>query len=172
VLPGSDGRWLNRAHRGRVNISEHIATLSDQQQEGTSVSNPNWTGPEQGSQNQLVDPMGQYSPYGYQPQYGTYPEFAAPQYGAWQSQPPDYRSWAIAAAVGGVLFSLLIGMPLGVIAQRYSRRVRDRWESGDHDGAVRASRSARAWVIASLVFDVLGLLFVIVLFSRSGQPTG
>jgi Interferon-induced transmembrane protein len=71
-----------------------------------------------------------------------------------------------------VLFSLLIGMPLGLIAQRNSRRVRSRSESGDYDGAARASRSARPWAIASVVFDVLGLLLIIVLFSHSGQPTG
>jgi Interferon-induced transmembrane protein len=146
------------------------------------MSNPDWTGAEPGSQNQLVGPMGQYPSYGYQsqygaypgpaaPQYGAYPGPAAPQYGAWQPQPTDYRAWVIAALVGGVLFSLLIGMPLGLIAQRNSRRVRGMWESGDHDGALRASRSARSWVIASMVFDVLGLLLVIVLFSHSGQPT-
>jgi len=135
------------------------------------MSNPDWTGAEPGSENQLVSPMGQYPSYGYQPQYGAYPGPAAPQYGAWQPQPTDYRAWVIAAVVGGVLFSLLIGMPLGLIAQRNSRRVRSMWESGDHDGALRASRSARSWVIASMIFDVLGLLLVIVLFSRSGQPT-
>jgi len=135
------------------------------------MTNPEWNGPEPGSQNQLVNPMGHYPSYGYQPQYGAYTGPAVPQYGAWQPQPPDYRAWAIAAVVGGVLFSLLIGMPLGLIAQRNSRRVRGMWESGDHNGAVRASRSARSWVIASIVFDVLGLLLVIVLFSHSGHPT-
>jgi hypothetical protein len=126
------------------------------------MSNPDWTGAEPGSQNQLVSPMGQYPSYGYQSQYS-----------AWQPQPQpaDYRAWVIAALVGGVLFSLLIGMPLGLIAQRNSRRVRGMWESGDQAGALRASRSARSWAIASMVFDVLGLLLVIVLFSHSGQPT-
>jgi hypothetical protein len=136
------------------------------------MTNPDWTCPEPGSQNQPFSPVGQDLSYGYQPQYGAYPGPAAPQYGAWQPQPPDYRAWVIAAMAGGVLFSLLIGMPLGLIAQRNSRRVRSRWESGDHDGAVRASLSARSWAIASIVFDVLGLLLVIVLFSHSGQPTG
>jgi len=136
------------------------------------MTNPDWTGYEPGSQNQPFSPTGQYLSHGYQSQYGTYPGPAAPQYGAWQPQPPDYRAWAIAAIAGGVLFSLLIGMPLGLIAQRNSRRVRSRSESGDHDGAARASRSARSWAIASIVFDVLGLLLVIVLFSHSGQPTG
>jgi hypothetical protein len=137
------------------------------------MSNPDWTGAEPVSQNQLVSPMGQYPSYGYQSQYGAYPGPAAPQYSAWQPQPQptDYRAWVIAALVGGVLFSLLIGMPLGLIAQRNSRRVRGMWESGDQAGALRASRSARSWAIASMVFDVLGLLLVIVLFSHSGQPT-
>ena len=136
------------------------------------MSNPDWTGPEPGSQNQPFSPMSQDSSYGHQLQYGEYPGPAAPQYGAWRPQPPDYRAWVIAAVVGGVLFSLLIGMPLGLVAQRNSRRVRGRCESGDHDGAARASRSARSWAIASVVFDALGLLLLIVLLSRSGQPTG
>jgi hypothetical protein len=135
------------------------------------VSNPEWNGLEPGSRNQQFSPAGQYASYGYQPQYGAYPGPAVPQYGAWQPQPPDYRAWIIAAVVGGVLFSLLLGMPLGLIAQRNSRRVRSRWESGDSDGAVKASRSARSWAIASIAFDVLGLLLVIILLSHSGQPT-
>jgi hypothetical protein len=136
------------------------------------MTNPDWTGPEPGTQNQPFSPVGQYPSYGYQVQYGGYPGPAAPQYGAWQPPPPDYRAWVIAAIAGGVLFSLLIGMPLGLIAQRNSRRVRSSWESGDPAGAVRASRSARSWVIASTVFDVLGLLLVILLLLHSGQPTG
>ena len=136
------------------------------------MTNPEWTRYEPGSQNQPFSPTGQYPSYGDQSQYGTYPGPAAPRYGAWQPQLPDYRAWVIAAVAGGVLFSLLIGMPLGLIAQRNSRRVRTRSASGDYDGAARASRSARSWAIASIVFDVLGLLLVIVLFSHSGQPTG
>ncbi len=138
------------------------------------MSDLDWTGPEPRSRNQQFSPAGQYPSYGYQPQYGAYPPHVAPQYGAWQqqTQPPDYRAWAIAAVAGGVLFSLLIGMPLGLIAQRNSRRVRSRWESGDRHGAELASRSTRSWVIASVIFDVLGLLLTIVVLTHTGQPTG
>jgi Interferon-induced transmembrane protein len=137
------------------------------------MTDSDWTGYGPGSQNQPFSPTGQRPSYDYESPYGTYPgAAAAPRYGAWQPRPPDYRSWVIAAIAGGMLFSLLIGMPLGLIAQRNSRRVRSRSESGDYDGAARASRSARSWAIASLVFDVLGLLLLIVLFSHSGQPTG
>jgi len=136
------------------------------------MTNPDWTGYEPGPQHQPYSPTGPYASYGYQPQTAPYPGPAAPRYGAWQPRRPDYRAWVIAAIAGGALFSLLIGLPLGLIAQRNSRRVRTRSESGDYDGAARASRSARSWAIASLVFDVLGLLLVIVLFSHAGQPTG
>lgn len=135
------------------------------------MSNPDWGGPEPRSQDQQFSTMEQPS-YGNQSQYGTYPGPAAPQYGAWQPPPPDYRAWAIAAVVGGVLFSLLIGMPLGLIALRSSRHVRARSESGDREGAERASRSARSLAIASTVFDVLGVLLVIVVLSHSGHPSG
>ena len=138
------------------------------------MSNLDWTGPEPDSRNRQFSPAGQYPPYGYQPQYGACSPHVPPQYGARQpqAQPPDYRAWIIAAVVGGVLFSLLIGMPLGLIAQRNSRRVRSRWESGDYNGAVNASRSARSWAIASVIFDVLGLLLAIVVLTHTGQPTG
>ncbi len=122
----------NRTRRGCVDISEtvcHAEWPADKRIK--RVSNPDWTGLEPSSQNQQFNPAGQYASYGYQPQYGAYPGPAVPQYGAWQPQPPDYRAWIIAAVVGGVLFSLLLGMPLGLIAQRNSRRVLSRWESGD-----------------------------------------
>jgi Interferon-induced transmembrane protein len=135
------------------------------------MTNQEWTGYEPVSQNQPVGPDGQYLSYDYQSPYSMYQGPTAPQYGVWQPQPQDYRAWVIAGVAGGVLFSLLIGMPLGLIAQRHSRLVRSKSAAGDYAGAAKAARSARSWAIASLVFDVLGLLLAIVLFSHSGQPT-
>jgi hypothetical protein len=141
------------------------------------MSYPDWPGSVPGAKDQPVNPTSQhdgqpqYPPYGYQAPTGAYPGPVAPQYGAWQAQPPDYRAWVIAAVVGGLLFSLLLGMPMALLAQRSSRRVRSSWESGDANGAVKASGSARTWAIAATVFDVLGLILVIVIVSQAGHTT-
>jgi hypothetical protein len=116
----------------------------------------------------------QYSPYqqyGPQAQYGAAPGPAVPGYGSYQPQPPAYRGWITAAGLAGVLFSMLIGMPIALVALRNSRRVRSLWSAGDQQGAYKASRSARTWAIAATVFDILGLIFVIALLSRAGHPT-
>jgi hypothetical protein len=117
-----------------------------------------------------VDPY--QTQYGSQEQYGVPPYAAGPSYGAYQgTPPPDYRAWANAAMVGGIFFSLIVGMPLAVIARFQGRRVRSLWAQGDTQGAFKASRAARAWVIGATVFDLLGVVLLIVLISRGGQST-
>jgi Interferon-induced transmembrane protein len=87
-------------------------------------------------------------------------------------QPPDDRAWAIAATLAGVLFSVIIGAPAGMVAFYYSRRVRRGWEAGDQQAADAASRAARGWAIASTCLDVAGLIVVSVIISRGGSPVG
>jgi Interferon-induced transmembrane protein len=81
--------------------------------------------------------------------------------------PPTYLSWAIIAIVGGVLFSLIGGVPTGIASAHFARQVMPRWQAGDQQGAREASTKARTWAIASTVLDVLGLIFVIYLLSTS-----
>ncbi len=114
----------------------------------------------------------------YQTEYATQGEYGAPtyapgpSYGAYQgTPPPDYRAWATATIIGGIFFSLIIGLPLGLVARVQSRRVRSMWQKGDAQGALRASRSARTWAIAATVFEVLGVIFLIWLMSRANQTT-
>jgi hypothetical protein len=96
-------------------------------------------------------------------EYGTGQMFgAAPYYpGQPGSPPPTYRAWGIIAVIGGVLFNLILGVPTALAARRYAREVPRLWESGDVQAAVRASRKARAWLIASSVLDVLGVILVV-----------
>jgi hypothetical protein len=116
------------------------------------MTNPDWTG-------------GQPQPDGTTSQYGV------PQPGSLGTQPPDYQPWVTVALIGGVLFSLLIGLPLSVMALRCSRAVRSRWRAGDLIGAERASRSARGWLIAATIVETLSLILVCVLLAHGTQPS-
>lgn len=116
-------------------------------------------------------PPGQY--FGYRRdapavRYGVVPGAVVPEYGSCQSRPAAYRGWIVAAGLGGVLFSTLIGMPMALWALRSSRRVQRRWSAGDYQGAGKASRSARTWAIAAAGFDILGLI-LIALSARAGH---
>jgi hypothetical protein len=97
------------------------------------------------------------------------PGFGAGSYGAYGAPPPTYLIWARIAAVGGVLFNLILGLPAGLVAQRYGRKVRKTWEAGDWQGATAASRRARTWAIVSTVMDVLGAILVVVVLTASAS---
>jgi hypothetical protein len=113
----------------------------------------------------------QYPPQGQWGQYDNYPGYGTYLGPSGQYAPPrDHRIWVTATVMGGVLFSLLIGMPLGLVALRNSRRVKTRMAAGDYQGAVKASRSARAWAIAATAFDVLGFIVVTILIAHGSHP--
>jgi Interferon-induced transmembrane protein len=120
----------------------------------------------------------QYGPPGYgQPGYGVpaYPQagYGAPMYPPSGPQPPTYGPWAVSAIVGGVLFSLLIGLPTAIVGYTYGTKVSKAWAVGDAQGAAVASRKARGWLTASTIFELLGVILVIFLFTRiSSSATG
>ena len=87
----------------------------------------------------------------------------SPAGSAWPgAPPPTYQAWVTTALVCGVLFNIVLGLPTAVIGRRYSRRVTGLWARGDVPGAISASRRARAWLIASIALDVIGLVLSIV----------
>jgi len=117
---------------------------------------------------------GQYGapgPYGAVGPYGApgQPGFAQGPYG---KPPATYKPWAIACIVCGVLFSIIIGMPCGLVALYYSRRVQPAWMAGQQQRASQASRRAMIWAIASTLFDLLGFIVVISLFSHGSGSAG
>ncbi|HTS98129.1 MAG TPA: CD225/dispanin family protein [Streptosporangiaceae bacterium] len=104
-------------------------------------------------------------PYGVPPApgYGQLP------YGG--NRPSTYRAWVITCCICGVLFSLIIGLPCGLVALANSRRVQSSWQVGDWQRAAKASRRALTWAIVSTVFDALGLILVITLFAHGHSST-
>jgi hypothetical protein len=76
--------------------------------------------------------------------------------------PPTYRAWETTAVICGVLFNIILGLPTALIGRRYGKRVTELWARGDARGAISASRKARAWLIASILLDVIGLVLSIV----------
>jgi hypothetical protein len=117
-----------------------------------------------------------YGPPGYgpptygQPGYGMpmYPSpgYGPPMYGMPGPKPPTYGSWGVTATVGGVLFSLLVGLPTAIAGLFYGSKVTQLWAAGDVQGAASASRKARGWLTASTIFDLLGLILVVFLFTH------
>ncbi|HUK71556.1 MAG TPA: CD225/dispanin family protein [Streptosporangiaceae bacterium] len=102
--------------------------------------------------------------------YGAPAGFGTPA--VWSGKPPpNYLPWAIIATIGGVLFSLIGGVPTGLVSAHFARQVMRRWHAGDRQGALEAARKARIWATVSTVLDVLGLIFVVYLFSSNKNGT-
>jgi hypothetical protein len=120
--------------------------------------------------------FGDHAPYGDPGQYGQAPrQYGAPgpyaagpgfAQGPYGKPPATYKPWAITCIACGVLFSIIIGMPCGLVALYYSRRVQPAWMAGNQLRAAQASRRAMIWAIVSTLFDLLGLIVVISLFSH------
>src|SRR5215469_5292125 len=86
-------------------------------------------------------------------------------------EPPNYLAWARIAAIGGVLFSLILGFPTAMIALQYARKVRPNWQAGNVQAAITVSRKARTWAIVSTILDLVGVA-VFALIIGSAHTTG
>src|SRR5579864_5078015 len=130
---------------------------------------PNYGQPDYGQPGYGQPPYGGQPGYG-QPGYGmpAYPQpgYGPPMYPPSGPQPPTYGGWAVSAIVGGVLFSLLIGLPTAIVGLNYGSKVKRAWAAGDVQGAASASRKARGWLTASTIFELLGVILVIFLFTH------
>ena len=106
--------------------------------------------------------------------FGAPPSYLdQPGYGQPGSMPPTYRAWGIVALICGALLNLILGVPTAIVGLRSGAEVPRLWASGDVQAAVRASRRARSWLIASGVLDLLGIILTIAIYiHRSGNGTG
>lgn len=64
--------------------------------------------------------------------------------------PPTYLAWSIVA-------TLLCCLVPGVIAIIFSSKVEPRWHKGDLQGAKNASEWALLWIIAAVIFAIIGI---------------
>ena len=110
--------------------------------------NPQYGQPQYG-QPQYGQPQYGQPQYG-QPQYGQ-PQYGQPQYGQPQypqggmpPHPDNFLVWAILVTLFCCLF-------FGIVAIVKSFQVDSRYNSGDYQGALKASKDAKNWVIISAV---------------------
>lgn len=87
------------------------------------------------------------------------------------AKPPSYRGLSITTAILGVFLSLIFGLPTGIVSAVYGRKVDTAWAAGDAAGAASASRRARGWLIASAIFDAIGLIVVIIVIAHGGAAS-
>jgi hypothetical protein len=136
----------------------------------TAPDNPGGMPPYQG-QPYGQAPPGQ--PYPGQPYSGgAYPGGTYGAVPSYAKAPPTYMYWAMTASVAGLLFSTFLGLPAGITATRYARKVRPAWDGGRPTEAVRLSKRALTWSIVATVLDVLGLILFITLVSHPAANTG
>jgi hypothetical protein len=100
--------------------------------------------------------------------------YVPPGYAMPSQMPSRYQGWGVTALVGGVMFSLVIGLPTAIVGMTYGSKVSRLWNMGDLQGAASASRKARGWLTASTVFDLFGIILLafLVFANVSGSPTG
>jgi Interferon-induced transmembrane protein len=97
------------------------------------------------------------------------PGYATPGHAQTGPPPRTYRAWGITAAICGVLFSQILGLPAALIGGRYGKKVAGLRAGGEVQKAISASRKARAWLIASTVLDVIGLVLFVVLITQTSN---
>jgi hypothetical protein len=111
-----------------------------------------------------------------QPPYGQPgPGYPGPAYGAPlndANRPPTYAGWATTAAIAGIFFSLILGLPTALVARFYGRKVRSAWAAGQLQAAAQASRRALIWVIISLSLDVLSFILFVTVIAHPATSTG
>lgn len=73
-----------------------------------------------------------------------------------EPMPTTYLAWSIVAM-------LLCCIPTGIVSLIYATKVEPRYESGDIEGARKASASAEMWLIVTIVLGIVWAPFSIVL---------
>ncbi|MFI0355839.1 CD225/dispanin family protein [Actinomadura sp. 9N407] len=87
---------------------------------------------------------------------GGYPQASPP--------PPNNLVWAI-------LTTIFCCLPAGVVSIVFAAQVNSKWQAGDYQGAMSASKNAKTWAIvaavAGLIFSAIYAVFLLVASSNS-----
>jgi hypothetical protein len=67
-----------------------------------------------------------------------------------QVPPPNYLVWAI-------LTTIFCCLPFGIVSIVFAAQVNSKWQAGDYDGAMNASKNAKIWSWVS--FGIAIVLF-------------
>lgn len=104
-------------------------------------------------------PQPPVTPPAYQPhipQVSAAPMPAAPDPDKVQPMPPTYLAWSI-------ITMLLCCLVPGIVALIYSTKVSSRFNTGDIEGARKASENAAIWIIVTVVCGLIAIPFQFVL---------
>jgi hypothetical protein len=69
-----------------------------------------------------------------------------------QVPPPNYLVWAI-------LTTIFCCLPFGIVSIVFAAQVNSKWQAGDYDGAMNASKNAKIWAWVS--FGIAIVLFIV-----------
>jgi hypothetical protein len=75
-----------------------------------------------------------------------------------QSPPPNYLVWAI-------LTTIFCCLPFGIVSIVFAAQVNSKWQAGDYDGALNASKNAKIWSWVSFGVAIIGFLVYMVLIA-------
>lgn len=106
-----------------------------------------------------VTATGPVAPAAPQPAYNPFSGQAAPR--DVPPMPPTRLGWNIAATI-------LCCIPAGIIGIVFSAMVRNKYDQGDYDGALKASNRASLWFILSVVLGIISGVFVVAVNLISG----
>ena len=109
----------------------------------------------------MSTPPGPSDPYGSQTPGDGYGQTPPPgYYGGGNAMPPsapppNYLVWAI--------ISILLCWPLGIPAIIFSTQVNSKWQQGDQQGALDASRKAKTFALWATILGAISIILWIVL---------
>jgi hypothetical protein len=75
-----------------------------------------------------------------------------------QNPPPNYLVWAI-------LTTIFCCLPFGIVSIVFAAQVNSKWQAGDYDGALNASKNAKIWSWVSFGVAIIGFVVYIVLIA-------
>lgn len=74
-----------------------------------------------------------------------------------EPMPRTYMVWNLVLCLGCII--------TGVIGLIFSSKVSQRWQAGDYEGACRASADAKLMLLASAVFGLINIPFLILYYA-------